>query len=645
MKNTKIRIKVIGIALLFGSLCMSGCDNFLDQDPQDFVSESVYFQTADQFENAANYFYTRLHFDAGADGTNQVASAKYDAGCDLSNNIGYGNERQYGQGYSIAPNEDDVWEDNYNHLREINQLLEKAVDYPGEQSEIAVSVGTAYFFRAWHHYKLLTRFGGVPIVTKSLDVDSEEIYGARNSRYEVISQIIDDLDEAIDRLPSQTSMGDVDQGKLSLEAAKSFKARVLLYEATWEKYVGTSTDGDGSSVGAGSAKPSDYPTVENMFSEARQIADEVINSGAFELWDKRAELGDRHLFWLFTLEDGGDNPAGFTKADNKEFIFQTVFDYQYRQTRLNISHAKPVTPSRKMMDMFVCTDGLPIQHSPLFKGYMNMTDEYENRDFRLTGFFPAPLDYTWGYGKSGDGGGAKFDENIEDQAYDFRYIPNLYSPSNGRNLGYLGKKFVTEYNLRETREESMNFPQIRYAEVLLIYAEATCELGDGEISDADLNKSINLLRERAGVAALTNSLIAPYSDLNMLGEIRRERAVELFGEGLRYDDLKRWGIAEVELNRNICVNYIQYDGSNTEFVGYENPKEPGKTIYDPEVWSSGLTTGEEPAYSYSGIATTKAGALIIDPASNRTFSKANYLDPIPTTQINLNPELKQNPGW
>jgi len=58
-----------------------------------------------------------------------------------------------------------------------------------------------------------------------------------------------------------------------------------------------------------------------------------------------------------------------------------------------------------------------------------------------------------------------------------------------------------------------------------------------------------------------------------------------------------------------------------------------------------LTTGEEPAYSYSGIVTTKAGALIIDPASNRTFKKANYLDPIPTTQLELNPALLQNPGW
>ena len=144
---------------------------------------------------------------------------------------------------------------------------------------------------------------------------------------------------------------------------------------------------------------------------------------------------------------------------------------------------------------------------------------------------------------------------------------------------------------------------------------------------------------------MTNALIAPYSDLNMLGEIRRERAVELFGEGLRYDDLKRWGIAETELNRNLCVTYIQYEGEDTEYVGFKNPKDPTTDIYDPSVWANGLTAGEEPPFSYSGIATTKAGALIIDPKGNRLFSRRNYLDPIPLNQLKLNPALLQNPWW
>ncbi len=640
MKNISINIKGLSLALLFVGLFMSSCQDFLDQDPQDFVSEAVYYETPDQFELAANYLYTRLGYESGTGGTSQVGSQEYDAASDLSTNIGYGSERQYGQGYSLAPNEDDVWEDNYNQMRAVNQLLDKVELYPGEVSEIAVPMGTAYFFRAWHHNKLLVRFGGVPIVTTALDISSEVLYGPRNSRYEVAKQIFDDLDQAIALLPSQSSLSSSDLGKLSKEAAQAFKARILLFQATWEKYVGNSTDGE-----AGSAKPAGYPSVDDMLNEAKSLASGIITGGQFELWDKRAELGDRHLHYLFTLDDGGDNPAGLTKADNKEFIFQTIYDYTFRQTRHNNQHAMPVSPNRKLMDMYLCTDGLPIQHSSLFQGYDNMVDEFQNRDLRVASFVAVPIDYYWGYGASGRGGGGIWNENIEDQSFDFRYVPNLDAPSNGRNLGYQGFKMVSNHRGRQQNEASENYPLIRYGEVLLIYAEATVELGSGSISDGDLDLSINLLRERAGVAPLTAALIAPYSDLNMLGEIRRERGIELFGEGFRFSDLKRWGIAETELNRNICTAYVQYGGASTEYETAVNPKDPSSNIFDPAVWAHGLTTEEEPAYSYSGIATTKAGALIIDNAGNRLFSKKNYLDPVPTTQIELNPALKQNPGW
>ena len=224
-------------------------------------------------------------------------------------------------------------------------------------------------------------------------------------------------------------------------------------------------------------------------------------------------------------------------------------------------------------------------------------------------------------------------------------MPNLDTPSNGRNLGYRGRKFTTEHINRETKEESYNYPQIRYAEILLIYAEATCELGGGAISDDDLSKSINLIRKRSGVADLTNALIAPYSDLTMLGEIRRERTIELFGENDRFDDLKRWGIAVEELGFNVCVTYIQYEGTSCEYETIINPKDTTSLMYDESVWSSGLTTAEETPSTYAGIAPTKAGALIISPSGNRKFQTRHYLDAIPTDEINLNPALMQNPGW
>lgn len=631
MKNINRYINKFGLALLLGGLILTGCEGYLDQEPQDQVTEAIYYKTPEQFENAANYFYTRFGWTDG------------DEASDLSGNLG---DTDYPAGNTVIPTTDDIWKNNYSRMRAPNQLIEKAAEYEGEQSEIAASVGTAYFFRAWHHNLLLLRFGGVPIVTSSLDVTSEEVYGSRNSRYEVIAQIMSDLDMAASLLPAANS--GVDQGKLTAEAAKALKARVCLHAATWDKYVGTSTDGDGTSIGAGSAKPGSYGDVTTLLNEAKKLASEVMSSGAYELWDKRAEIeaalpgyGEQHLFYLFCLEDETSNPAGLTKADNKEYIVQTVFDYVLRQNRNNLTHAHGHCPSRKLMDMYLCSDGLPVQHSAVFEGYATMESEFNNRDLRLVGLTRRPIKEYWGYGSGTSGGGHQYDKEFSDIEWDFRYVPNLNNEAASRNMGYFGDKFTHKNYYRETREQAFNCPLIRYAEVLLIYAEATCELGGGTISDADLNMSINPIRARSGVAPLTNALIAPFGDLNMLGEIRRERAIELFGENQRYDDLKRWGIAEEELNKNVCTAYVE----GTEFETAINPKDGVTPIYKADAWSYGTTTTEEASSSYAGIATTKPGALIIDAGANRRFALRNYIDPIPSVQIDLNPALLQNPGY
>lgn len=648
MKKRNIYIKVLSLALFFTGLILGGCqEDLLNKEPLDQLSEAIYFQSPSDFEAASNYFYTRFGYEVG------------DETSDLSNNIGYGTDIVYGNGYTISPVSDAEWNNQYTYMRAPNQLLEKAAEYEGDQAEIAEYVGVAYFFRAWHHWKLLKRFGGVPIVTKSLDVNDEELYAPRNSRYEVVAQILKDLDAALaNGLRSQNDISDGELGRLSSEAVRAFKARVLLYEATWEKYAPTTyLDGDGSSVGTGAAKPSGYPSINDMLTGAKTEALTVMNSGAFELWDKRTQLkavevlptddyANRHLFYLFNLEDGS-NPAGLTKADNKEYILQTIYDFNYRKIGVNMSHTKPWGPTRKLMDMYLCTDGLPVQHSPLFKGYAGMADEFRNRDLRLTGLVNEPNLQYWGWGTgTATGAGAQYGVPFEESgiAFDYHYYPRLRTETNGRNIGYQGVKFTSESLLRETSQEAYNYPLIRLAEVLLIYAEATCELGSGKISDADLNMSVNKIRARSGVAPLTNALIAPYGDLNMLGEIRRERGIELFGENFRFDDLKRWGIAVQELKPSMATSYIKYNGVDTENATFVDPRD-GKALYNPAGFSYGLTTSEISVSTYAGIAPTKAGALILIPTSDKLFAEMNYMEPIPTLQIEHNPQLKQNPGW
>ena len=200
----------------------------------------------------------------------------------------------------------------------------------------------------------------------------------------------------------------------------------------------------------------------------------------------------------------------------------------------------------------------------------------------------------------------------------------------------------------EAGHEAMDYMHIRYSEILLIYAEAVCELGGGNISDADLDYSINKVRERAGVAPLNAALIAKANSLggqlDFLGEIRRERALELYGEGSRLNDLCRWGIAEAELaGENRCGAYLEYEGTDSYLKTLINPID-NKPVYEPSGYV-GKINEKEIRYSYAGLTSTKPGAIIVEQAANRKFTLKNYLLPIPTDQIKLNPQILQNPQW
>ena len=172
--------------------------------------------------------------------------------------------------------------------------------------------------------------------------------------------------------------------------------------------------------------------------------------------------------------------------------------------------------------------------------------------------------------------------------------------------------------------------------MLLTYAEAVYEL-NGNIDNSILDKTINVIRKRAHIADLTNELVNNYG-LDMLEEIRRERAIELIGEGFRFSDLCRWGIAEQEINRPRCSYYISVNGQ---------PNELGQsTYYDPSQFTTYITDEEEAQSVYTeGVPTLKAGALIMEKVNNRVFSRKNYLQAIPLDEIALNSNLKQNPNW
>ena len=162
-----------------------------------------------------------------------------------------------------------------------------------------------------------------------------------------------------------------------------------------------------------------------------------------------------------------------------------------------------------------------------------------------------------------------------------------------------------------------DFKEFRYGEVLLILAEALFER-DGVISDADLNRTINLLRARVGMPALNNAFVTS-NGLDMLTEIRRERTVELAFEGFRREDLRRWKTAETEMPQAL---------RGVKFAGTEY-----------EQRDSTLVIGTD-------IQVDAGGFVIAEPAGARQFLPRHYLDPIPLQQIQLSRgTLTQNPGW
>lgn len=588
--------KILNYVVLGGLfLSLSGCqDEFIDLTPPGRFTDAAYFKNPGDFKGYTAGFYGKLQgWDFG----------NMDNSSDLSANAN-GNGMALGQGIIAAGG--GSWD--YSGIRSCNLLLDYASKYSGEGS-ISQYVGEAHFFRAYAYFNLLKAFGGVPLVTTVLDVDGPELYAPRNSRYEIVAQILSDLDKAIANLPTEQALAAADKGRVSKWAAMAFKAQAELYEATWEKYVGQDLDGDGTGIGAGTAGYN-AANVNIYLADAAALCKEIMDNGGYELWNKNADskMTDLSSWYLFNLEDAGSNPGGYDKTTNKEFILYSVYDYTLKQSGKNITWtAGQLYPSRKFVDLPVCSDGLPPEKSALFQGYHAAADEFKNRDLRLLNYLyastTAPTSVNLEYGSLGFSG---------------------YGNSKYAVYGF-GVR-------RKDNTESANWSIIRLAEVYLTYAEALYEL-NGSITDAQLNASINKLRDRAKVAYLTNAL-ASANGLDMKQEIRRERAVELYREGKRFDDLKRWGILEESLNPSRLGRVV---GSTSYATPFKDASGNPTAAYKANTY----VFGEEDVATPKGV----LRCVVVDSKVNHTVAKRHYLNPIPQSQIILNNKLLQNPGY
>ena len=561
------------IAILFGMMFHS-C---LNLDPQDQLAETNLWKTPNDYRLFANQFYGW---------TRDFATSVYDAPhSDKRSDILLDNNDKnnvFRLGTNGLTEKDGDYNEAYKRIRRTNILLNNAKSY-SNPSDIAQPVGEAKFFRAYCYFELLQLFGDVIVTDKALSISDPELYTTRNSRSEVADFIIADLKDAVLKLPSTSS---VENGRIGSEGALAFLSRVALFEGTWQKFRGNEVRS------------------KELLNIATDAAKKVIESNKFELF-KPAILGETAQKYMFILEDTKSNPAGLQKNSNKEYIFFRRHDEALAPIGKNITVESLLNVqqiSRKFVNMYLCQDGLPIDKSAQFKGYDKIDSEWINRDNRMRNTLARPHDNFWGNEKSrvtwtGDAADLAAARTVN-------YIPNSGS-------GYGNQKWGTERKVA-TNLEGYDYPVISYAEVLLNYAEAIYER-DNTIEDGDLDISLNLVRQRINpsMPKLSNSLVAA-NGLNMRTEIRRERTIELYNEGFRIDDLKRWKTAEVEMP----MDFIGIKWQGTEF----------QTVYP------------NPTYNKNAD-----GCLIIE--TGRKWEERNYLYPIPADQIRLNPKLGQNPGW
>lgn len=566
---------ILKLSILSLMIFLSSCEDFLDRTPLDTVSEAEFYETPSDLRTAVNAFYQDL---PGWAATSVGFNVLPDSGTDMGTAESPSN-RISGLDYSVPTSaSNSVW--SWDEVREVNWFLDHVDQAKGDQTEINQYIGEGYFFRAYYYFELLTRYGDLPIFDRYFDnTDEDLVFKARDPRNEVASFIISDLDVAISLLQSFPDIPT--SPRISKEAAQLFKARVALYEGTWEKYHNGTPFGVSGSDGA------------SFIQIAADAAEDVIDSGVFSL---HSDYGS-----LFNQIGYSGNPEVMLWRDYNDLeldinnVLQTSWPNRCAYTRFAVRS-------------YLCTDGDPISVSPLYQGDQDLSTIETNRDPRLAATIMVPGDLIR---QNSDG------TTVEWANPDF-------TTANGGNTGYESQKYRNvniDDNISNFSRETSKII-MRYAEALLIFAEAKAELGT--ISQSDLDKSINQLRSRAGMPGITLGSITTdpdwpdygYTLSDILYEVRRERSVELIAEGFRDDDLYRWRAHQLFDNDQPRGAYLEDGIVNTELdAANANLDSDGYLL-------PFASTGD---YNFDE-------------------SRA-YLQPIPLDELVLNPKLTQNPGW
>lgn len=439
-------------------------------------------------------------------------------------------------------------------------------------------VGVGRFFRGLAYADFVSSFGDVPWFDRVLLEDDEDLYRPRDPRTLVMDRVLEDFEFAAANIREQDGPAKM---SVNRDLVLAYMSRVFLFEGTWLKYHEV-----------------DETRAKTYLEAAKWAANELISLGKYSV--------DTDYRGVFNSLDLSGNPEVIMyRRYEVGILTHALMSYNNLEPQSGIS--------RNAVESYLAEDGLPISLSPLYQGDRTIEDVMDNRDGRMAGTMVPALRL-------------------------------LGIAGNHSTSGYSTHKFLNE-SIRTLPEGSGSLnptdaPIIRYGEVLVNYAEACVELGT--LTQDDLDKSVNVLRNRPGVnlpdlqvagnSPMVNGVayddpVRDASVSSITWEIRRERRSELLFEGFRLNDLRRWKKMEyvdtqgnVTINRGAWINKADFPNNNLDNITLDRAGDEGYIVPAP------------------------------NPASQRLFvDEKVYLNPLPIDQIALynqnGSELTQNPGW
>lgn len=577
---------------------VSGCSgSFLEETPKDSVGEGPIFESESGLD-----LYT-LSFYNGLPSPRDIYN-----GDNISD---YGSRRDitlYLTPNAFTPSESSGWD--WTNLRNINHFIAKNKNEKVPLEVRQYYMGLAKFFRAWFYFDKVKRFGDVPWIGIPLEIDNPELYAERDSRTLVIDSIIADLNYATTHLRASA---DPTRSLITKDVAYAFLSRVALFEGTFRK----------------------YHTNYNLESSADQLLNIAANAAKTVMDNKEYSIHtssgiDKSYRDLFISETPVSSEVILALVMDESLSVMHDANWQYTSSTTGVGF----NLTRDFVNTYLKTDGTPFTDTPGWKSIM-FADEVKNRDKRLS-------------------------QTIRMENYSrlsgntWIIMPPKFDYS---NTGYHPIKWVQDDMQKDTWTlTTSSVPVIRYAEVLLNYAEAMAELG--KITNEDWSKTIGSIRQRGGITGglstlptkvdnyLQNTYFPEINDPVLL-EIRRERGIELVMEGFRFYDLVRWkkgqlmektfnGIYVPSLNQPMDLN----DDGVMDVVFYQSSL-PDTTLPGVDY----IKIGEEGESNPMILSNGNNGEILWFWNHPRVWEEKHYLYPIPELDRQFNPKLGQNPGW